>query len=201
MISETAFPQVAALRDVSCVTEALHQRRPRLGDADGIPSRRRRLAREAVARQRRNHEVERVGCAPAVRRGIGERIDDLELLDDRAWPSMRDDHRQRVLVLRADVDEVNVEPIDLGYELREGVQFRFALAPLVVLRPVARKFLRRRKLHALRGIRDGFPIRPSCGVDAPAQFGQIRFGNVQTRKGTKSRLIGFQLVCNSRHGA
>ena len=49
---------VAALRDVFRVPKALHQRRPSLRDADGIPSGRRRFAGEAVARQRRDHEME-----------------------------------------------------------------------------------------------------------------------------------------------
>ena len=35
---------------------------------------------------------------------------------------MIDDERQRVLVLRANVDEVDVEPVDLGDELRQRVQ-------------------------------------------------------------------------------
>ena len=30
--------------------------------------------------------------------GIGQRLDDLQLLDDRAGPAVRDDERQRVLV-------------------------------------------------------------------------------------------------------
>ena len=63
---------------------------------------------------------------------------------------MRDDERQRVLVLRAHVDEVDVQPVDLGDELRQGVEPRLALAPVVVRRPVARERLRRRELHALR---------------------------------------------------
>ena len=54
------------------------------------------------------------------------------------------------VVLRADVDEVDVEPVDLGDELRQGVQLRLALAPVVVRRPVARELLHRRELHALR---------------------------------------------------
>jgi hypothetical protein len=37
--------------------------------------------------------------------GIGERADDLELLDDRAGPAVRDDERQRLLVPGTDVDE------------------------------------------------------------------------------------------------
>jgi hypothetical protein len=35
-----------------------------------------------------------------------ERLDDLQLLDDRARPTVGDDQRKRVLVLGADVDEV-----------------------------------------------------------------------------------------------
>ncbi len=86
-----------------------------------VPAGRRWLAREAVARHRRNHEVEGIRCTPAMRRGIGQRLDDLQLLDDRAGPSMRDDHRQRILVLGTHVDEMNVEPVDLGDEMRQGL--------------------------------------------------------------------------------
>jgi hypothetical protein len=35
---------------------------------------------------------------------------------------------------------MNVQPIDLGDELRQGVQFRLDLAPIVIRRPIARKF-------------------------------------------------------------
>ena len=62
--------------------------------------------------------MERVRCARAMRRRIGQRLDDLQLLDDRAGPSVRDEERQRVLVLGTDVDEVNVQPVDLGDEVR-----------------------------------------------------------------------------------
>src|SRR5262249_29108013 len=47
----------------------------------------------------------------------------------------------------------------------------------------------RTKLHALRGICDVFPLGPSCGVDAPAQIGQLRFLNIQMRKRTNGVLI------------
>ena len=62
--------------------------------------------------------MESVRCLAAMRRGIGQGIDDLQLLDDRAGPSVRDDERQRVFVLRTNVNEMNVDPIDLGEELR-----------------------------------------------------------------------------------
>ena len=34
-----------------------------------------------------------------------------------------------------------------------------------------REFLRGRERHALRKVRDGFPLRQPGGGDAPAQFG------------------------------
>ena len=98
--------------------------------------------------------MESVRCARAMRRGIGQRIDDLQLLDDRSGPSVRDDERQRIFMFRTNVNEMNVQPIDLGHELRQGVQSRLALAPIVIRRPIARELLHRRELHALRFIRD-----------------------------------------------
>ena len=98
--------------------------------------------------------MESVGCTGAMCRGIGEWLDDLQLLDDRAGPPVRDDERQGIVILRANVYVMNVEPIDLGDELREGVQSRLALAPIVFGRPVARELSNRRELHALRRIRD-----------------------------------------------
>jgi hypothetical protein len=104
--------------DVAAEAEALHQLCPGPTHALGAPTAARRLPREPVARRRRNHDVEGVVGATAVRRGIRERLDDLQLLDDRARPAVIDDERQRVVMLRTNVNEVDVEAVDLGYELR-----------------------------------------------------------------------------------
>src|SRR5438132_4875968 len=124
--------------------------------------------------------MESVRCARAVRRGMGQWIDNLQLLDDRAGPPVRDDERQRILMFRANVNEMNVEPIDLGDEMRQGVQFRLDLAPVVICPPIAREFLHRRKLHALRWILDRFPLRPLCRAYAPAQIDERLFWNVDS---------------------
>ena len=122
--------------------------------------------------------MERVRGAPAMGGRIGQRLDDLQLLDDRAGPAVRDDERQRILMLRTNVDEMDVEPVDLGDEVRQGVQPRLDLAPVVLGRPIARELLNRRELHALRVIRDGFPLGPSRRRDAPAQFVDVRLRKV-----------------------
>ena len=132
---------VATLGDVAGVAEALHQLRPGAGDALRIPARASRLAREAVTGHRRNYQVESVRCARAVRGGISQWIDDLQLLDDRAGPAVRDDERQRIFMFRTNMNEMNVEPVDLGDELRQGVEPRLRLSPIVAGAPVAHQLL------------------------------------------------------------
>jgi hypothetical protein len=73
---------------------------------------------------------------------------------------VRDDERQRVLLLRSNVNEMNVQPIDLGDELRQSVEFRLDLAPVIVRAPIARECLNGRELYGLRSVRDRFPLRP-----------------------------------------
>ena len=106
-----------------------------------------------------------------------------ELLDDRARPAVRDDQRQRVLVLRSHVDEVDVEAVDLGDELRQRVEPRLDLAPVVVCRPVARQLLGRRELHALRRSATSLLFGPAGRQDAAAKIVELLLRNVDA-KGT-----------------
>ena len=173
---------VAALGDVAGVAEAAHQLRPGARDAAGVPADLGRLGGEAVTGQRGQHQVERVLGGAAVRGRVGQRADDLEHLDDRARPAVRDDQWQRVRVRRPDVDEVDVHPVDLGLELRQRVQPRFAPAPVVIGRPVAGEFLDRGQLHTLRAILDQFPGGPARRGDALPQVGQVFAGHVDLER-------------------
>jgi hypothetical protein len=114
--------------------------------------------------------MERVVCAAAVCHRVAERADDLQHLDDGAGPAVRDDERQRVLVRGPDVDEVDVEAVDLGYELRQGVQPRLQPPEVVLGPPVASECLHRRKLDALRPVRDGLALGPPRGLYATAKI-------------------------------
>ena len=64
--------------------------------------------------------MEGVLGAAAVRGRVGQRADGVEQLDDGAGPAVGHDQRQRVLVRRLDVDEVDVHAVDLGRELRQA---------------------------------------------------------------------------------
>ena len=113
-----------------------------------------------------------------MRRGIRERTDGLEQLEHGAGPAMRHDQRQGVRVTGADVDEVNVESVDLGHELRQRIQLRLCLAPVVVGSPVADELLQFRELYALRPVVDRLPVRPPRRSDAPAEIHELLFRNI-----------------------
>src|SRR5262249_5081515 len=81
-------------------------------------------------------------------------------------PAVGHDQRQRVLVLRAHVDEVDVDAVDLGPELRQRVQPGLDPADVVVRRPVAGERLDRRELDALRAVGDELLARQARGGDA-----------------------------------
>ena len=113
---------------------------------------------------------------------VGEWADGLEQLDDRARPAVRHDQRQRVLVRRLHVDEMDVQPVDLGLELRQRVQPRLAPAPVVIGRPVTGELLRRRQLHTLRPIGDEFPGRPARLANTPPQIVEHLVGDVDLER-------------------
>ena len=137
--------------------------------------------------------MEGIRRGSTMRRGIGQGIDDLQLLDDRTGPPVRDDHRQRILVLGTNVNEMNVELIDSGDEVRQRVQFRLALAPIVLRRPVVREFLNRREPYALRVIPDRFALGPSRRGNAPAQIGQVGARKFCSKR-TNGGLVGHAVL-------
>ena len=135
-----------------------------------------------MARQGRDDDIERIGLVCTMRRRVGQRPDDLHLLDERARPAMRDDERQGALVLRADVDEVDVQPIDLGQEVRKGVHRGFEGAPVVVPRPIARQGLRRPEPNALRDVVDVLPLGPAGRLDPATQVVEVRLRGLEAER-------------------
>ena len=123
---------VAALGHVAGVAESAHQLGPGPCRPGEVPAHLDRLAAEPVPGQRGQHEMEGVLGAAAVRGRVGQWADGVEQLDNGAGPAVRHDQRQRVLVLGLDVDEVDLHAVDLGRELRQRVQLRLGLAPVVL---------------------------------------------------------------------
>src|SRR3954454_2150131 len=96
------------------------------------------------------------------------------------------------------MDEVDVETVDLGNELRVQIQPSLDLSPVMFGLPVASELLDRRELHALRCVRNRFALGQPRRGDAPAQFGKFRVRNIHM-KWTNSGLITARLLCNVSH--
>ena len=127
---------VVTVRAVAVVAEPLHQLGPRLRGALRVPARLGGRTGETEPRKGRDDHVERVGRVPAVSVWVGERVDDAEVLHRGVGPAVGEDQRRGVGLGGADVQEVDVLPVDLGGELRVGVQPRFPFAPAVAGLPV-----------------------------------------------------------------
>jgi len=63
-----------------------------------------------------------------------------------------------------------MNPIDRRHELRQGIELRLHLPPIVAGAPVPNHLLQLGQLHALRLIGDGFLIGPSRGRNASAEI-------------------------------
>ena len=107
------------------------------------------------------NDVKRVGGVAAMRGRIGQRLDHLVKLDHRTRPAMRDDQRHRFRMRRTDVQEMNVEPVDFGGELRKAIEPRLAPAPIVLFRPIAADVLDPFQRRALAPVLDQFGFRPA----------------------------------------
>lgn len=123
-IRDNVSSPVAALRGPSAVriAQAPHQLCPRARGAMIPPFGLRRLPGEAVPRECRHDEVERILRRAAVRLGVNELVNDVPEFEDRAGPAVRKHKSQRVLVLRPKVQEVDLHAVDGRRELGIRIQ-------------------------------------------------------------------------------
>src|SRR6266498_1815155 len=137
-----------------------HQRCQCPRDTFDSPSGAGRFARKAEPRQRWADHMKCIGRTTAEPRWIGQWLDHLLKLDYRAGPSVRDKQRHRVSMRRARVNEMDIEPIERGDELREAVQLCFTNSPIVAFSPIAANVLNPRQWSALTPVMNRLGLRP-----------------------------------------
>src|ERR1700689_3581815 len=87
---------------------------------------------------------------------------------------------------------MNVEPIDLGDEVRHGVDLCLALAPIVRIHPILSELLHGCELDALRCVRDLFTLRPFGCLNAIAQVDEVGLRGLEM-KWTNSGVVSHGL--------
>ena len=190
-----AGAHVAALGHVAGVAETAHELGPGACGPAEVPADLERLAGEPIPGQRGQNEMEGILGAAAVRGRVRQRPDGVDHLDHGAGPAVGHDQRQRILVRRLDVDEVDVDAIDLADELRQRVQARLDPPEVVFVQPVTRERLQRPELDTLRSVGDQLLARPTCRADASAQIVELLLGNVDLEGAD----VGGRL-CGGAHG-
>src|SRR6266436_424939 len=108
-----ASAPITALRNIVAVTQARHQRCPGASNPRKTPPRFCRFVRKAKAGEGGDYGVKGFIGFATVGRRVHQRTNDLHKLDDRPRPSMRQNDRQGILVLRSNVNEVNPETVNL----------------------------------------------------------------------------------------
>src|SRR5262245_59970185 len=102
---------------------------------------------------------------------IGQRINDLQLLDDRTRPAMCDQKRQGGFMLGATMNAVNVEPVNLGLEIGNGIQPRFNLPPVIWGAPMLQDLLDGLQGNALRKVGNSLLVRQARDGEALFEIG------------------------------
>src|SRR4029077_19553622 len=151
---------IASLCDVLAVTQTSHQDCPCIGNPRKAPARFGGLVRKTKPGQGWDNNVKGIFGFAAMDRRVCQRSNDLQKLDDRSGPSMRQDHRQGILVLCSDVNEIDSEAINLRSKLRQPIQSALNSTPIVARAPVVSEGLRLGERYPLGPISYGFLVRP-----------------------------------------
>ena len=164
---------VAALRAEARVAQDVgHQLGESVGDLLDAEARLAGLERQRVAGKRRRDDAE----------VLGKQRDQLEELDDRAGPAVRNEQRHGVRSPARLVDEVQLDAADRHAELAKAVDARFLRAPIKVSVPIVDEILKTPKTGTGRPRLEWRLLGPARARQALAQVGERDLGNVQPER-------------------
>lgn len=168
---------VSALCEIARVSQRQHQIVPDLGDAVHPPAGFGRLARKGISGERRDDEVI----------VFGERADHVHKFQHRTGPAMREQQRPCGRIGRADMDEMDIHPVQFDQEIGQCVQRGFAASPVIFGRPISSQFFHIGQWYALVPILHRFLFRKTGERELGFEAGQMAFGNLY---GEGARLTG-----------
>jgi len=147
--SADSCPEVSSLGGEAVVSELAHETCPKVGDAEQVHAGTIRPVRVAEARQRWDNYVEGVGLVSSVRHRIAQQGENLQHLQEGAWPAVGEDQRDGCRSFAARMDEVDAEAVrDISEMLELGDAGDLGL-PVKVPSPVFADFLERLELEAV----------------------------------------------------
>src|SRR5258708_20261491 len=96
---------------------------------------------------------------------------------------MGENNRQGVLLLRAHMDKVNADAIDLSTILRKTVDRLLSPTPVIPSTPIFDQCARLLQRHALGPVRNGLPVRPTRQVETTPEIVKNALWTVDGERG------------------
>ncbi len=165
------------------VAETSHQLEQRAADAAVVPAGLVRRAGKTEARQRGNDDVERLARPVAMRRGVGQGLDQIQELYNRPRPAVDEKERLSGALSGLHVDEVDRLAIDLGGELGEAVDRRFVRPPIITVEQPADGASYEGLGGAVAPARVLHLARQNGVLKAPPEVVEGRGGNIDHERG------------------
>ena len=175
-------PVPALGREFVVSQHVAHERDPQIGRAPEVDAGRGQRRGKAVTGQRRHHDVERIRGVAAVRRGVGQRTDDLLEIPERPRPAVAQDQRRGVGACTGLMDEVDRHAVDVRLVVREPVHGALGPAPVVLGPPILDQLLQIGLVRAVRPFLVGELAGPTRLVQPISQVVQHRVRYVDRKR-------------------
>nr|GEU28584.1 hypothetical protein [Tanacetum cinerariifolium] len=120
--------------------------------------------------QGRNDDIERIGLRAAMPCRIAEQVRQVRVLDKTRRPAIEQQQRLRSLATAPDMQEVKLETVDVGLEVRQRGQARAGRVPVVAVGPIADQGAQRFAGRALAPAGDHL-VGPARGGQPAPQVG------------------------------
>ena len=183
---------ISALRAEAPVAKHVrHQIRQAIGNGFQAEPRLARLEGQAIARQGRCDDGEGIlGIATEAGR-LGQARNEIEEFKDRSRPTMRKQQRHRVWPFAPHMQEMQINAVKFGAELRKGVQRGFLRAPIKTLLPIGQQIAQIGDTCAVFPGRFRRFIRQARQRQAGLQILQRRIGYLQAKWGCSGGHAGL----------
>src|SRR6476620_400997 len=99
------------------------------------------------------------------------------------------------------MDEVDVETVDVGDKVREGEKVRLGAPPVMLVRPIVRELLCRRKLDSLGVVLHRLAVGPSRGLYTPLELREFFIGGMVAERPYRIISGGFDRRRRCYHGS
>ena len=183
---------IPALRAKALIAQhAGHQIRQAIGNGFQAEARLPRLEGQAIARQGGCDDGEGIARIATEARRLGQARNEIEEFKHRSRPTMRQQQRHGAWPFATHMQEMQINAVKFGTELRKGVQRGFLRTPIETLLPIGQQIAQIGDACAVSPGRFRRLIRQARQRQAGLQILQRCIGDMQAKRGCNGGHTGL----------